>query len=243
VAWDSTKGRPEPIRSLNRIREIENGEPLVNIVECVPRIRVTRPATIHYLRQSVAEMLAVAARSLPDGLRFAVGDCFRTLARQQRIYDFMYKSAKEVFPDRSHAAIRRTICRWIAPTDQKAPPGHCTGAAIDLNIEDLDGNELDVWSPYERLAGAPTYVFGLTPQAQTNRDLLVNTMLGAGFSNCRDEWWHYSYGDAGWAVRVGSETCCYGLVHLDPSIVEGHEQLHIASMEGRENPFYKFPKR
>jgi D-alanyl-D-alanine dipeptidase len=46
--------------------------------------------------------------------------------------------------------------------------------------------------------------------------LMVQAMLGAGFSNCRDEYWHYSYGDSAWAVRVGSRECSYGLVKPPP---------------------------
>ena len=42
--------------------------------------------------------------------------------------------------------------------------------------------------------------------------VMVEAMLGAGFSNCSDEYWHYSYGDSAWAVRVGETNCPYGLV-------------------------------
>jgi D-alanyl-D-alanine dipeptidase len=37
-------------------------------------------------------------------------------------------------------------------------------------------------------------------------------MLGAGFSNCHEEYWHYSFGDAAWALRTGSPYCFYGLI-------------------------------
>src|SRR5262249_28504890 len=31
--------------------------------------------------------------------------------------------------------------------------------------------------------------------------------------NCRDEFWHYSWGDSAWAVRVGESECPYGWAH------------------------------
>jgi D-alanyl-D-alanine dipeptidase len=37
-------------------------------------------------------------------------------------------------------------------------------------------------------------------------------MLSVGFSNCEDEYWHYSFGDAAWAVRTGADHCVYGLI-------------------------------
>jgi GrpB-like predicted nucleotidyltransferase (UPF0157 family) len=37
-------------------------------------------------------------------------------------------------------------------------------------------------------------------------------MHSTGLSNCRDEFWHWSYGDSPWAVRVGASAACYGLI-------------------------------
>jgi D-alanyl-D-alanine dipeptidase len=65
-------------------------------------------------------------------------------------------------------------------------------------------------------AAAPTWIETISPTAKANRMLMVQAMLGAGFSNCRDEYWHYSYGDSAWAVRVGSRECSYGLVKPPP---------------------------
>jgi len=75
------------------------------------------------------------------------------------------------------------------------------------------------------------------PEAEEHRKLLVETMLGVGFSNCRDEWWHYSYGDAGWAVRFGQETCSYGLIELEANLYEEEEKIWLEAFKDRKNPF------
>ena len=175
-------------------------------------------------------------------MRFGIIDCYRPFERQQRIYEFMFACAQEVHPERTHGSLRRTVCRWVAPTNQKAPPGHCTGAAIDLQLETLSGEAIDICSPYDRYSSAPTFTMGLSPEAEANRRLLLNLMLDAGFSNCRDEWWHYSYGDAGWAVRTGETSCIYGHAKLDPAIYADSEVLHIESIKNRPNPFLSFPR-
>ncbi len=237
IKWDRTKGRPEPIRLLNHIKEVENGEPLLDVrVEC-PKIQIFRPQVIPFLRAHVCAMLHQASLNLPSGVFFGVIDAWRPFDRQQRIYDFVWQCAKETFPNRDDVALRRTVCRWVAPTDQKAPPGHCTGAAVDVWLVDEKGEALDVTSPYDRFGAAPTYSFGLTDEAQRNRTILVEAMLNAGFSNCRDEWWHYSWGDAGWAVRMGEKECCYGRVDLPLNEYEEQEKLWIAAMKDRQNPF------
>jgi D-alanyl-D-alanine dipeptidase len=182
-------------------------------------------------------MCEEAARSLPSGIYLGLVEGWRPIQRQQRIYDFVYKCAREAFPERNHAALRRTVCRWVAPTDQKAPPGHCTGAAVDVWLVDENNEALDVTSPYDRFQAAPTYTLGLSAEAQYNRDLLINAMLSVGFSNCRDEWWHYSYGDAGWAVRLGHDHCVYGLANLELPEIEELERAHAEGFIDRPNPF------
>lgn len=237
IKWDRTKGRPEPIRLLNLIEERENGEPLVDVREVAPSLRILRPQVIPYVRQTVAEMCERAAQTLPEGVYLGLIEGWRPIERQQRIYDFMWNAAREAFPHRDLAALRRTVCRWVAPTDQKAPPGHCTGAAVDVWLVDSENEPLDVTSPYDRFHAAPTYALGLSETAQRNRTILVEAMLGVGFSNCRDEWWHYSWGDAGWAVRMAEKSCVYGLAHLDLALYEELEIMHAEGMKDRPSPF------
>ncbi len=239
MKWDRTRGRPEPIRALNRVVEKENGEPLVSLLEFSPSVLILRESVIPFLRRTVAVSLERAALSLPSGYQIGVIDAWRPFQRQVRIYDFMWNCMKEVHPDMSYAAMRRAVCRFVAPVDQKAPPGHCTGAAVDVFLVDGTGEALDVSSPYTRFEGAPTYVYGLSEIAQKNRTILVNAMLEAGFSNCRDEWWHYSIGDAGWAVRTEQTECYYGKIELDPELYRLQEEDWLIKLKDRENPFLK----
>jgi D-alanyl-D-alanine dipeptidase len=198
---------------------------------------MARPQVIPYVRETVARMCEQAAAALPEGVYLGLVEGWRPMSRQQRIYDFMWNAAREAFPHREHSALRRTVCRWVAPTDQKAPPGHCTGAAVDVWLLDEAGEPLDVSSPYDRYHAAPTYALGLSETAQRNRAILVEAMLAVGFSNCRDEWWHYSWGDAGWAVRVGETQCVYGIAELPTELYEDLERQHAESMKDRPNPF------
>ena len=237
MRWDRSRGRPEPIAALNRVTELENGEPLVKILEAAPKVRVFRKTTIPYARKSVVEMLRRAAESLPRGVYLSVTEAWRPLKRQQLIYEFMTKCLLEVKPDLTYPALRRTLNRWVAPVDQKAPPGHCTGAAVDVYLVDKHNEALDTTSPFERFESAPTFTYGLSDKAQANRMLLHDTMIDAGFSNCRDEWWHYSYGDAAWAVRTGRDECRYGLIDLPKRLFAAQEKLWVQERKKRANPF------
>ncbi len=237
MKWDRSKGRPEPIAALNRVKERDNGERLVDLRKIAPKVKIFREATIPYVRESVAQMMKEAAAWLPRGFYLSLTEGWRPLERQRLIYEFMTKSLLEVKPGLDYRTLRRTLNRWVAPVDQKAPPGHCTGAAVDVYLVDKDNKPYDVTSPFTRFASGPTYVFGLTPEAQKNRMLLVETMLGVGFSNCRDEWWHYSYGDAAWAVRTGRKTCNYGLIDLPEALYKEQQRLWVIERKKRKNPF------
>lgn len=237
MRWDRSKGRPEPVAALDRVPLFECGEPLVDMREACPNVVLPRPQTIPYCRERVAAMAEIASRNLPAGMTLAVTDAWRPLLRQQLIYEFMTRSAQEAYPDRHGSVLTRTVNRWVAPPNRKAPPGHCTGAAIDVMLLDPAGEPIDVSSPFDRIGGGPTFVYGLTEQARANRMILVEAMLAAGFSNCRDEWWHYSFGDAGWAVRLGFDSCFYGHVELDPSVYADRQAIWEQSLRERPNPF------
>lgn len=237
IKWDRTQGRPEPIRALNKIPEFENGDPLVDMRSAAPSLKYFRPQTIMYCRAKVAQMAERAAQSLPSGYFLGLVEAWRPIERQQRIFDYWFGAAKRANPDFSYAQLRRVACRWAAPTDQKAPPGHCTGAALDVWLVNEKGEPYDVISPFVKVQAARTYTLGLSDEALKNRMILVEAMLAQGFSNCRDEWWHYSFGDAGWAVRLAKPECCYGLIHLEKELYEESERLWIEAMKTRPDPF------
>lgn len=237
MPWDRSKGRPEPVAALNRVKELENGEPLVDMRLAAPSILILRPGVIPYCRESVALMAERAAQKMPAGVRMSLVEAWRPLERQRRIYEWLTNCLLEVKPHATLAEIRRRVNRFVAPVDQPAPPGHCTGAAIDINLVDEQGELLDVSSPLKKFQSAPTYVYGLSEQARANRFLLVDAMLEVGFTNCRDEWWHYSYGDAGWAVRRELQECIYGLVELDPSLYAQQLVAWEEQFKQRVNPW------
>nr|WP_309689934.1 M15 family metallopeptidase [Armatimonas sp.] len=199
----------EPIAALNRIKERECGEALVNIRKHCPGVRVARTC-LPYLRQSVAGKLNAAQAALPAGYRLHVTTALRRKETQQALFDKYFAELREKHPEWSHATLRRQTCRFFAPYDQPAPPGHCTGAAVDVHLLLPSGRQAELRKPLTGWKAARSLATGLCEKAVRNREILFAAMLAAGFSNCAEEFWHYSYGDAGWAVRVGEHACIYG---------------------------------
>lgn len=208
-------GAAEPMAALNRVRIVESGEPLVDIRAHCPRVVVLEKCC-PYLRQAVAGRLNQAAESLPSHHTLRVSTALRTMANQKAHWDAYAGQLRTAHPGWSRATLNRQANRFFAPYDQKAPPGHCTGAAVDVQLQGPDGELLDMASPLSGWDAAYTWSDRLDPAARANRMVMVEAMLGAGFSNCREEYWHYSWGDSAWAVRVGLAECPYGLVEPPP---------------------------
>lgn len=202
---------PEPFALLNKIPIRECAEPLIDMRLAAPEILLS-PGCLPYLRERVGEMLVAAARKLPDGHVFRAGTMLRTHKMQSDMYWSNYNRMKEEHPEWPTSTLRRQCNRFFAAPDTKAPPGHCTGGAVDLTIIAPDGEELDMTSPTERWDGAPTFSPLIGEAARANRAILVNSMASAGFSNCRDEWWHWSYGDNAWAARSGEPVAIYDMI-------------------------------
>ena len=204
------QGAPEPFHLLNKIPIFECGEPLVDIREACPFV-VPRPGLLPYLRVTVTQMLNRAQDSLPPGYRFAIGSALRTLDMQGSMYWRNYHKLAREKPHLPTSALRRITNKYFAPPDAPAPPGHTTGGAIDVGLLGPDFKNRDVIAPTKGWEAAYTWSDLIGPEARFHRSLIINALSGAGFSNCRDEWWHWSYGDNAWAVRTGSEFAFYGL--------------------------------
>jgi len=202
----------EPIAALDKVRIIENDEPLVDIAETCPDVLV--PVSPQWARLRVAEMLNNAQSLLPQGYRLRIYMAWRPMEQQRKCYRARYRQYLRQHPEWPGNILRRETNRYVAPPDGKTPPGHTTGGAVDLTLVGPDGGELDMISPFKHRGegGMATFSIEVRAVARQNRQLLYNAMTSAGFSNCAAEWWHYSHGDSAWAVRTGQKNCPYGSV-------------------------------
>ena len=191
-------------------------EPLVDLRERLPHL-LYGERCFPYVRVGIADKLAIAANIIASrGAVLKVHSALRTLETQAEMYWRNYNKTAEEHPDWPKSALRRYCNKRWAPPDVKAPPGHSTGGAVDVKLYSLDtGDEMDHISPFtEWWDSAATRTKGLTDAAILTRRLLAYAMHQAGFSNCRDEYWHWSYGDSAWAVRIGATAAVYG--RIDP---------------------------
>ena len=208
----------EPLTKLRAVPIEDNGEPLVD-----PRTLSNR---IHFaekhpkfaemkrtpkVRKRVAEMLAEAAEALPAGTDIIIIEGFRPLAQQRFMYEEIKGEFAKKHPEWNKATLHRIANTMSAPPDDLCPPPHTTGGAVDFSLIDVKTQEwLDMTSPFEMdETSAPGDTIGLSEEAQKNRRLLFDTLGKTGLTNYLGEWWHWSNGDSGWALRVGARRAVY----------------------------------
>ena len=205
----------EPLKALRAVPIRDAGEPLVDLREFCPHV-ILRPGCLPFLRETVANQVNEVQERLPDGLTLTIGTALRTIEMQRSIRERLTADLSEKHPDWSLATLARMLNRMVAPPDDISPPPHLTGGALDVSLRGEDGEALDFTSPMEGWwDAAHTYHHRLSDQARANRILLITVMEAAGLTNYVGEWWHWSYGDQGWALRVGSPVAYYGPVKVE----------------------------
>lgn len=128
-----------------------------------------------YLRKAPAEAIAKAQKILrKKGLGLKIWDGYRPLSVQYKLWK------------------KKPDPRFVM--NPKTGSMHNRGAAVDLTIVDLKGNELDMGTPYDFFGEKAYQTYTALPEdVLKNRKLLKETMAAVGFKSIRTEWWHYSY--------------------------------------------------
>ncbi len=180
-----------------------------------------------WLRETVArKLLDVNATLHPMGLELWVFDGWRPLEVQNYFHDvWMPAFLREERPDLGGDALWAEVEKyWSRGGDPKnidpaSPPPHFTGAAVDLTLRAIGGDNLYMGSIFDDVTErAHTDYFEhhiiarsfSDYEARNNRRLLRHIMTRHGFNNLPSEWWHFSWGDQMWAKMTGAPAAHYG---------------------------------
>ena len=162
------------------------------------------------MREAVAEMLAEARRNLPEGYEIIPVSGWRSAVEQDALQQDFCNRLKRKYPELTSADLVQQTKKWCADSG-----GHQTGGAVDVQLW-YQGRIADCGTPY--LSTSPdsetAEINRLSPEAMTNRRLLLQTMTEAGFVNYPAEWWHYCFGDQLYAAYHGEKYAFYGEIEL-----------------------------
>lgn len=215
------------MRAYHQIPIFECGEPLIKIPLEVFAVESPHPYeklgapygehSPYYLRPRVIESL-IQAQGYLDVLhpkwRIQIFDAYRPIAVQQFMVDYSFAQAVrdrgltevELSPNQRQEIWEAVYEIWAVPSlDEKTPPPHSTGAAVDVTLVDDAGQIVNMGSPIDEMSERSHpdyYVNNDHSEAQkhhAHRQLLRDVMLKAGFQRNPREWWHFCVGDQMWA--------------------------------------------
>ncbi|OIP81591.1 D-alanyl-D-alanine dipeptidase [Candidatus Peregrinibacteria bacterium CG22_combo_CG10-13_8_21_14_all_44_10] len=174
------------------------------------------------VREGVLKRLQTARSRLPEGLNFKIWDGYRDLRTQTVLYVGLYKKIIRRRPLLTYKEAQKEVEKFVARPSFafERPSPHNTGAAVDLTLVDRNGQELDMGTFFDHFdiesytkhfedssEGSKEYKWHM------NRMILYSVLIGEGFFNFPDEWWHYSYGDVFWADEF-EEKALYGSAEI-----------------------------
>ena len=209
------------------VEVIECGEPFVLLDDLSPdhivvspeyALRGYRNTMRHaFARWQVAGMLRAAARLLPRSYRLMIWDSWRPIALQEEIFVRHRETLRRRHPEYDEARLIRETEAYVSipSRDPAAPAPHSTGGAVDLTICDAAGfplqmgTDFDHFGPeaatryFEEKAERGETLSDAEREALTNRRFLYHVMTQQGFTNYREEWWHFDFGDQFWGQITG----------------------------------------
>lgn len=171
------------------------------------------------IRKTVYDKLCSAQEALPKGWAFRIYEGYRSRLVQEKLFDQQFHRVAQMHPDWDRPRRFIETTRLVSPVKNFDGtiniPVHNTGAAVDLEIIDGNGQLLDMgmtakdWKVVE-----PDLCLTNNPQLpakiKANRQLLCDVMHSQDFINYPTEWWHFSYGDRYWAYFAKKTHAIYG---------------------------------
>lgn len=172
-----------------------------------------------YLRKTVYDKLIEASETLPEEYKFIILDAWRPFELQKELFENNSKRIIDRFNLNELTEVEQNnfISKYVAYPDMnsKNVPAHTTGGAVDLMLIYNDGRNVDLGIKFDEFTNKACSAYyekdGENIEIRTNRRIIYNAMINAGFSNLPSEIWHYDFGDLNWA-RYTNNTCIYNAI-------------------------------
>jgi len=176
----------------------------------------------YLVREPIFEKIGRISRSLDEeDKRLIIRSVWRSFGHQKMLWDAGVKSHLKKHPNKSMEEIHEIVSYFIAPEKEST---HTTGGAVDALIYDLKTDRVMDFGTNDGLKidlNKKCYPYHpeITDEAKENRALLIGLFEGEDFVVDLKEYWHFDFGNAGWALEKGIGHVQYGIVENEPVIV------------------------
>lgn len=155
--------------------------------EPVDGYRVNRVVGTEELARALRE---VRDRAAEKGLRLLLWDAYRPQRAVDHFIRFCAESETGRTKEKHYPSLDKS--QLIPLGYIAARSGHSRGSTIDLTLTDGEGRLLDMGGIFDYMDERSHHgAKGVDGRAAENRRLLRSLMLGYGFTDYKNEWWHY----------------------------------------------------
>ena len=196
----------------------ENNSPLVSLIGSGFNL-VFEPSIKkdykYMVREAVHDKIGRISKQLDKmDKTLIIRSVWRSFDHQRLLWEDKVDSLSKEFPNKELEEIEEFVSYFIAPENQSM---HSTGGAVDALIYDVKNDCVMDFGTNDGLTielSDKCYPYHpyIPPQAKTNRELLINLFENEDFVCDIKEYWHFDYGNAGWAVEKGKKNSIYGII-------------------------------
>ena len=197
---------------------VDNKSPLISLLDTDFEL-IFEPASKknykYFVREEIVDKVGRISKSLYQEEKvLIIRSVWRSFDHQQKIWNNKVQYLLEEHPEKSEEEINHLVSHFIAPAEKSM---HSTGGAVDALIFDLKSNKvLDFGTNHGLDIDLNEKCFPYHPDisstAQRNRKLLIDLFEGEEFICDNKEYWHFDYGNAVWATKMGEEHAFYDVV-------------------------------
>ena len=176
----------------------------------------------YLIREPLFEKIARISRFLEtEKKRLIIRSVWRSFKHQRILWETNLEAHRKKYPEMDREELHRLVSYFIAPEREST---HTTGGAVDALIYDLKKDRVMDFGTNDGLKinlSKKCYPHhpGISNEAKENRALLIGLFEEEDFVVDLKEFWHFDYGNAGWALEKGKDHAIYGILEKEPEIV------------------------
>lgn len=196
----------------------DSGSPLVSLKKTGLDL-IYEPSVYKGYRYMVREELVEKITRISQALNLqnrslVIRSAWRSFAHQKMLWDATVKLMKRRHPQKKLAKIHEIVANYVLPEKKST---HSTGGAIDALIYDKKSDRiLDFGTNegYDIRLGRKCYPHHpeISAEAKENRGMLIGLFEDENFVCDMKEYWHFDYGNIGWAIKKGKDHAFYGIL-------------------------------
>jgi len=166
------------------------------------------------VREALVEKIGRISKLLnQEDKTLIIRSTWRSFKHQRLLWERSVKSMVKKYPDKSLEEVHKIVSYFIAPERKST---HSTGGAVDALIFDQSTKTVLDFGTNKGMKidlGKKCYPYHpeISEEAKRNRSLLIKCFEDEDFVCDMKEYWHFDYGNIGWAIEKAKDYAFYGI--------------------------------